>query len=135
MIDFFNKFEKIVVVCLLCMMAIVVLLSTIELGLMIIKGIITPPIVLVEDKKLLQIFAYFLYVLIGFELLESIKAYLKEKVFHLEIIFKVALIALARKIIILDLEKYDGFSIFGLACIILAVAAAFFVISKKTQDG
>jgi uncharacterized membrane protein (DUF373 family) len=37
--------------------------------------------------------------LIGIELLETIKAYLLEKVVHVEIVIEVALIAIARKVI------------------------------------
>ena len=34
---------------------------------------------------------------------------------HVEIVLEVALIAIARKVIILDLEKYDGVTLIGMA--------------------
>ena len=43
---------------------------------------------------------FFLLVLIGIELLETIKAYLLTNVIHVEIVLEVALIAIARKVII-----------------------------------
>ena len=128
---FLKKFEQFVIVSLISMMVLVVLLATIELGWIIIKDIITPPIILLEISELLEIFGFFLLVLIGVELLETIKAYLLTKVVHVEIVLEVALIAIARKVIILDLEKYDSLTILGMAGLILAVAGAFYVVRRK----
>lgn len=135
MLDFLKKFERVVIISLISMMILVVLLVTIELGWIIIKDIITPPIILLEISELLEIFGFFLLVLIGVELLETIKAYLLEKVIHVEIVLEVALIAIARKVIILDLEKYSSLTVLGIAGLILAVAVAFFVVKQKPKIG
>ena len=74
---------------------------------------ITPPIILLEINELLEIFGFFLLVLIGVEILETIKAYLLEKVVHVEIVLEVALFAIARKVIILDLEKYEIWDLYA----------------------
>ena len=133
MLDFLKKFERVVIISLISMMILVVLLVTIELGWIIIKDIITPPIILLEISELLEIFGFFLLVLIGVELLETIKAYLLEKVIHVEIVLEVALIAIARKVIILDLEKYSSLTVLGIAGLILSVAVAFFVVKQKPK--
>ena len=62
------------------------------------------------------------------ELLETIKAYLLTNVIHVEIVLEVALIAIARKVIILDLDKYESLTLVGIAALIAAVALAFLVI-------
>ena len=131
---FLKKFEHVVIIALISMMVVVVLLATIELGYIIIKDIVTPPIILLEIAELLEIFGFFLLVLIGVELLETIKAYLLEKVVHVEIVLEVALIAIARKVIILDLEKYESLTILGIAGLILAVSVAFFVVKRKLKS-
>ena len=124
MLDLLKKFEKAVTVTLVVMMAIVVLLATIELGWIIIKDIITPPVMLLEINELLDIFGLFLLVLIGVELLETIKAYLKENVVHFEVVLTVAMIAIARKVITLDVKDLPGMSLVGIAAIIVALAVA-----------
>ena len=134
MLDFLKKFERFIIQSLISMMILVVLLTTIELGWIIIKDIITPPIILLEISELLEIFGFFLLVLIGVELLETIKAYLLDKVVHIEIVLEVALIAIARKVIILDLEKYESLTILGIAGLILAVSVAFFVVKRKLKS-
>ena len=131
---FLKKFEHIIVVSLITMMVIVVVLATIELGWLIIRDIITPPIILLEIDELLEIFGFFLLVLIGIELLETIKAYLMTHVVHVEIVLEVALIAIARKVIILDIKKYESLTLVGIAALISAVALAFFVIKRHAKQ-
>lgn len=92
----------------------------------------TPPILLLEVDELLEIFGFFLLILIGVELLETVKAYLRDNVVHLEIVLEVALIAIARKVIALDLSKYDGVTVLSVAALILALASAFFL-ERRTR--
>ena len=130
MLEQLKKFEKTVTVALVVMMAVVVLLATIELGWIIAKDIITPPVFLLEIDELLDIFGLFLLVLIGVELLETIKAYLKENVVHFEVVLTVAMIAIARKVITLDVKDLPAMTLVGIAAIIVALAAAKFYYSK-----
>jgi len=131
MLDMLKKFEKVITVTLVVMMAIVVLLATIELGWIIIKDIITPPVFLLEIEELLDIFGLFLLVLIGVELLETIKAYVKENVVHFEVVLTVAMIASARKVIILDVKELPSMTLVGIAAIIVALAAAKFYYRRE----
>ena len=124
MLDWLKKFEKAVTIALVVLMALVVLLATIELGWVIIKDIITPPVFLLEIDELLEIFGLFLLVLIGVELLETIKAYMKDNVVHYEVVMTVAMIAVARKVIILDVKELHSLTLVGIAAIILALAVA-----------
>ena len=128
MLDFLKKFERVIIKSLIAMMVIVVILATVELAWIIIKDIVTEPMFLLEIVELLEIFGFFLLILIGIELLETIKAYLIEGVVHVEIVLEVALIAIARKIIILDFAAYDGVKLFSLAALILTVAIGFFLV-------
>jgi uncharacterized membrane protein (DUF373 family) len=130
MIGFLKIFERIIVHALIVMMILTVLLTTIELGWIIIKDIVTPPIILLEIDELLEIFGFFLLALIGVELLETIKAYLNERVVHVEVVVEVALIAIARKVIIVDLDKYNDLTLVGIAALILAIAAAIYAIRR-----
>ena len=114
------------------MMVIVVLLATIELGWIIIQDIVSQPMFLLEISELMEIFGFFLLVLIGIELLETIKAYLIDGVVHVEIVLEVALIAIARKVIILDIAQYDGFRLLSLAALIITVAIGFFIVKRFT---
>jgi len=132
MIGTIKKFERIIIFSLVIMMCLVLLLATIELGWIIIKDILTPPVFLLEIDELFEIFGLFMLVLIGIELLETIiKTYTHQNVNHAKIVMAVALIAIARKVIILDVEKYSGLSLTGIAAIILALSLGYYMIQLK----
>ena len=132
MIEAIKKFERVIICSLLIMMSLVVLLATIELGWIIIKDIFTPPIFLLEINELFEIFGLFMLVLIGVELLETIaKTYSSKNVNHAKIVITVAIIAIARKVIILDVEKYSGQALVGIAAIILALSLGYFLVQQK----
>lgn len=120
-------FERTIIVALIVMMIVVITLATIELGWIIISDIMTPPIVLLEIDELLDIFGFFLLVLIGIELLETVKAYLVEHVVHVEIVLEVALIAIARKVIILEPKEFPPVTLLSIAALIVTLATAVYV--------
>ncbi len=117
------------------MMVFIVLVSTIELGWIILEDIFTRPYVLLNINQLLDIFGFFLLVLIGLELLETIKAYFVENVVHVEVVVEVAMIAIARKVIILDVKEYQPMQLVGIAVIIAALAFAHYVIKLYHKPG
>ena len=94
---FLRSFERYIVLGLLGMMIIVVFLATAELAVILVEKMINPPwIGLLDITELLEIFGFFLMVLIGLELIETMKVYLVENTVHVEIIFLVAIIAVNR---------------------------------------
>lgn len=127
MLDYLKKLERLVVAALMLMMSAVVLLSTLELGWILIKDALSPPLMILEIDELLELFGFFLLVLIGIELLETIKNYYETGKIDLAVIFTVALIALSRKIIILEPEKYDPLTLVGMAVLILGLVAGYWV--------
>ena len=129
-----KKFERGIVIALVVMMILVILASTAELGWIIVKDLMRPPMFLLVIADLLEIFGFFLLVLIGIELLETIRAYIVDSIIHVEIVLEVALIAIARKVIILDVDKYSHLTVMGIAALILAMAAAIFAIKRMVKS-
>lgn len=86
-----------------------------------------PPVTLLEVNEHLDIFGFFLLVLIGIELLETIKACLAEHVVHVEIVLEAALIAVARKVIILDPKEYAPVTLLSIAALIVTLAIAIYI--------
>ncbi|MBS3757650.1 MAG: phosphate-starvation-inducible PsiE family protein [Desulfobacterales bacterium] len=123
-------FERAVIFALIAMMVIVVLISTIELVFIIVIDIFKPPLYWLGIEQLFEIFGFFLLLLIGVELLETIKAYLSEAIVHSEIVLEVALIAIARKVITLDLKSYNSLTLVGIAALIISIAIGFYLIKR-----
>jgi len=79
-------------------------------------------------KTLFKIFGLFLNVLIALEILENITGYLKKHVLQVELVIVTSLIAVARKIIILDLDKVSGMDIIGLGIAVLSLSVSYLII-------
>ena len=134
MILFLKKFEKGIIVALLTMMVLVVFLSTLELAVIIIERIFDDTrLLLLDITDLLTIFGFFMLILIGLELMETMKAYLEEGIVHVDIIFLVAITAMTRKVIVLDAKALTPLSLIGVSSIILALSLGYFFV-KKAMD-
>jgi uncharacterized membrane protein (DUF373 family) len=116
--------ERVIIISLIAMMSLVIIFATGELAWIIFVDLTTPPILVLEIDQLLEIFGFFLLILIGIELLETIRAYVLERVVHVEIVLEVALIAIARKVIILDAKDYPGVTLLAVAALIASLAIA-----------
>jgi uncharacterized membrane protein (DUF373 family) len=127
---YLERVERFVVSSLLVMMVVVVCLATLDLAWLLLKDIITPPRLLLEIDELLDVFGLFLLVLIGIELLDSIRIYREQKSVHVEVVMTVAMIAIARKVIILDIKEISSLSLLGIAAIIAALSLGYFLIRR-----
>lgn len=128
---FLSRFEHFIVIALLGMMVVVISLATIELGVIIYKQMASPPLYMLLDfSDLLKIFGFFFMILIGLELIETIKVYLSSEVIPVEIIFLVAIIAVTRKVIILDFKNLDPLTLIGMAAIILSLSVGYYTVKK-----
>ena len=130
---FLNIFEKTIVAVLIVIMVLIIILATVVLASSLVRHIFTSPGYLPGDIELLDVFGYVLLILIGIELLETIKAYLSEHVFHVEVVLEVAMIAVARKVILLDYKEYSGLTILAIAALILALAVGYYL-EKRTRQ-
>jgi len=128
---FLKRFERYVVIGLLGMMVVVVFLGTVELAVILVEQMLNPPrLILLNIDEMLKIFGFFLMILIGLELMEVIKVYLVEESVHVEVVFLVAIIAMTRKVIILDVKSSAPLTLIGVAAIILALSVGYYVLKR-----
>jgi uncharacterized membrane protein (DUF373 family) len=118
--------QRLIVCVMIIFLIVVVVLSTVHLGVLIAQEIWTPPRFLIPVNGLLEVFSYFLLVLIGVELLETLKAYIKSEVIHVRVVLEVALIAMARKTITEETKAISSLTLLGIAALIFALGAAFY---------
>jgi len=119
---------------LLVLMAIVVLLATIELAWILVKDVLTPPVFLLEIDELMELFSLFLLVLIGIELLHSVKTFILRREIHLESVLTVAMIAVARKIIVLEPKEWPEGTLLGLAALVLGLAISYYIMQRSRRE-
>lgn len=123
-------FERVVVLSLLGMMMFAVFASTIELAFVLVGELFKPPLMRLNVDEMIQVFGFFLMVLIGLELLETIKAYLKEDRVHAEVVFLVAIVAVSRKVIIIDYKNTPIELLFGMSSLIIALGVGYFLVRR-----
>ena len=123
--------QKVIIYSLIVLMTAMLILATIELGYYIFKYVLESDYAVINLDQLMELFGVFMLVLIGIELLDTIKVYLKENVMHAEVVVLVAIIAVARKIVVIKIEDIDGLQIIGLAFIVSALAIAYYLIKKS----
>jgi uncharacterized membrane protein (DUF373 family) len=86
------------------------------------------------NTQLFQLFGLFLNVLIALEILENITAYLKKHVVQVELVLITSLIAVSRKIIIMDLEKKDSNDLIALGVAVFALSISYVMIRLSNRD-
>jgi uncharacterized membrane protein (DUF373 family) len=131
--SFVSKIERYIIKTLIALMSLLLILATLELAYTVYRAIAEngdETTLLVDLDNMMNVFGVFLLVLIGIELLDTIKVYFKEHVIHVEVVLLVAIIAVARKVIVMDFEKYGGLEILGIAGVTLALAAGYYLIKR-----
>jgi len=129
-----KKTERIIIITLLFGLLLIIIYTTIVFLSLLFGGILSG----IQDsfsennimKHLHGIFGGFLSVLIGIELLYTIKMYLIEDVIHVEIVLLVALIGISRHVIDLDYKHMEPITIFGISALIVALSAGYYLIKK-----
>lgn len=132
---YLDIFERMVTRALLLMMAGVVLLATVELAWVLAQDVLTPPLFLLGINELLALFGQFLLVLIGMELLHSMRVYSERREVHLEAVLAVALIAVARKVIVLDPARLPNGTLLGIAVITLGLTLGYYLVGRRASHG
>lgn len=122
--------DKVVTYALMGIVAVVILVATVEVVIFIVRRIVEVSDEL-DPSQLQTIFGSVLLVLIGVELFESLKAYALEHVFRAEIVITVAMVAIARKVIILDVSHTEAPILLGIAAIIAALGVAYYLFTRK----
>ena len=85
------------------------------------------------NSTLFELFGLFLNVLIALEILENITAYLRKHVIQVELVIVTSLIAVARKIIILDLEKKSSSDLIALAVAVFSLSIGYAIVHQTNR--
>lgn len=111
-------------------MLIVIIVAVFDLAIILSKELFSEPVGF-YNTTLIELFGLFLNILIALELLENISAYLKKHIIQVELVIVTSLIAVARKLIILDLTKTSGIQLVGLAIAIFALSISYWIVRRS----
>ncbi|MCX7819677.1 MAG: phosphate-starvation-inducible PsiE family protein [Kiritimatiellae bacterium] len=117
-----------VATALMWMLALVVMAGAVDLAATLVQDLLTPPVGRMEVAELLRVLGLFLVVLIAIELVYVVRLYLEERHFDVEVVLVVALIAIARKVVVFDLERNEPWLLLGISAVVISLAAALFLL-------
>jgi uncharacterized membrane protein (DUF373 family) len=75
-----------------------------------------------------------LLILLGLELLESLRTYFTEHKVRLELILVAATIAVGRHVILIDLEHAGGMQLIGVSALVLALTTGCYLTKRSFRD-
>ncbi|HQZ01796.1 MAG TPA: phosphate-starvation-inducible PsiE family protein [Thauera sp.] len=112
----------------------VILWSVADVVLVLYEKLATPPVLLLRLDDIFVVFAAFLAVLIAIEIFVNITLYLRDDVIHVKLVIATALMAIARKVIVLDLQTLAPAYLLGIAAVVLALGITYWVVSACRSD-
>ena len=95
--------------------------------------LISPPYFLLNVEDILQIFGAVMLVLIAIEIFINIRLYLGSNIIPVELVIATALMAVARKVIVLDLKLTSSDQIVGLALVTLALGISYWLVKQRRK--
>lgn len=130
----FYRVEKYASIALMGLMTVVIFSAVLELAYVIATDFLQAPGMFLGVEDLFDIFGLFLMVLIGLELMTSMRMYLENHTIHAELMLLIAITAITRKVVILDAKAIDPMILFGLGFVILALTAGFFMMRRSGKQ-
>lgn len=115
------------------MMVFVIIMGVVDVGWTIYQKLMSQPMFILTISDMLATFGAFLAVLIAVEILINITIYLREDVIHVKIVMATALMAIARKVIILDFEEIGAEYVFAIGVVVIAMSIGYWIVHKLTD--
>ncbi|WP_462321148.1 phosphate-starvation-inducible PsiE family protein [Halochromatium sp.] len=132
----FHYFERSLAFVLLLLIAAVSVIALIELCFILYQDLVSAEGFLLGLNELFEVFGMFLIVLIAVELMASIYMYMVDKSVHVEMMLLIAITALARKVVVLDLEgKGDpAMYMIGMAALLATLIGGYYLVKRLDKS-
>jgi len=116
------------------LMTAVILWGVADVCWVLYEKLVTPPFMMLTINDILATFGAFMAVLIAIEIFVNIIIYLRDDVIHVKIVLATALMAIARKVIILDYDEISPDFVWATAGVTLAMAIAYWLVVYFTEQ-
>lgn len=94
----------------------------------------TPPLFLLNINDIFYTFGAFMAVLIAVEIFINIRIYLGSNIFPVRLVVATALMAIARKVIILDVDKLSPMFVLAMATTTLALGITYWLLRETDEE-
>jgi len=121
---------RICVKLLAVLMVVVIILGVADVCYVLYTRLSAPPVMLLSVSDIFKIFGAFMVVLIAIEIFINIRLYLGSNTLPIKLVIGTALMAIARKVIVLDLASTTSIYVFAIAAVVLALGVAYWLVGK-----
>ena len=129
-----NHAIRFAVKVLALLMVVVIFFGIGDVLYVLYQRLIAPPVYLLDISDLFESFAAFLAVLVAVEIFINIRIYLGTAQLPVKLVLATALMAVARKAIVLDFSKLEPMEVFSLAAIVLALGVSYGLTFSRFSD-
>lgn len=132
LIGYLHRIIRLAVKILAVLMVMVIFWGLGDVVYVLYQRLREPPVFLLNINDIFETFGAFLAVLIAIEIFINIRLYLGTNVVPVKLVVATGLMAISRKVIILDFEKIGADYLVGIAAIMFAMGITYWLISKKS---
>jgi uncharacterized membrane protein (DUF373 family) len=116
------------------MLLVSVVLGTLELSRILLKNILDARFFLVDIDRLFESFSFFLILIIGLELLKSMKSYLVQGSINPAFVVEVAIIALGNKLITMNLKLAEPGVLIGVGIMLMGLSVTYLALKNPNKS-
>lgn len=124
----FHRIIRFAIRVLALLMVAVILWGVADVIYIIYERLMTPPRFLLNIEDIFYTFGGFMAVLIAVEIFINIRLYLGTNIFPVQLVVATALMAIARKVIVLDFEVLTPMYLVGIAATTLALGVTYWLL-------
>ena len=115
------------------LMTLVIIWGIFDVLYVLYQRMAKPPLFLLNISDILATFGAFMAVLIAIEIFANIIIYLESEMIHVKLVLSTALMAAARKVIVLDFSVYDYLEVLSLGAVILSLSIGYWLVCRGTR--
>lgn len=134
LIAFLHKSIRVAVKVLAILMVLVIYWGVADVVLVLYNKLTVPPLMLLGLSDIFKVFAAFLVVLIAIEIYQNIVLYLRTDIIPIKLVIATALMAIARKVIIIDFSELTPLYIFAIAAVVLALGITYYLLGLHHKE-
>ncbi|MCO1336445.1 phosphate-starvation-inducible PsiE family protein [Microbulbifer sp. OS29] len=134
LINQLHRAIKLAVKFLAILMVLVIFLTIADVVYVLYQRLMETPFLLLDMEDILETFGAFLVVLIAIEIFTNIRLYLGTSVIPVQLVLATALMAVARKVIVLDLKLVSAEQIVGIALVTIALGVSYWLVREKAKS-
>lgn len=134
LLSFLHRCIRFAIRVLAVLMVLVIFWSIADVVYVLYMRLSSPPYFLLDISDILQTFGAFMLVLIAVEIFTNIRLYLGSNILPVELVIGTALMAVARKVIVLDLKTVTSEQIFGIALVTFALGISFWLVRHSNKE-